>query len=134
MKFGEKVRRLRKERNLSQTELGKLCGLSLRTIRNYEVDGRYPTQRAVYAKLADALGCTVNFLLSEEEAVTPAEQYPDGKDIADAKALVAEISALFSGDELSDRDKDAVMQALQNAYWSAKAGRCTPTRPTGDPK
>ena len=45
MKFGEKVRLLRNEKKLSQTELGKVCGLSLRTIRNYEVDGRYPKQR-----------------------------------------------------------------------------------------
>ena len=48
MKFGEKVRLLRNEKKLSQTELGKMCGLSLRTIRNYEVDGRYPKQREVY--------------------------------------------------------------------------------------
>ena len=60
MKFGEKVRRLRNEKGLSQTELGKLCGLSLRTIRNYEVDGRYPKQREVYSKLAAALGCDVD--------------------------------------------------------------------------
>lgn len=45
MKFGEKVRLLRNEKKLSQTELGKMCGLSLRTIRNYEVDGRYPKRR-----------------------------------------------------------------------------------------
>ena len=67
MKFGEKVRLLRNEKKLSQTELGKMCGLSLRTIRNYEVDGRYPKQREVYAKLATALGCEINFLLSEDE-------------------------------------------------------------------
>jgi len=30
MKFGEKVRLLRNEKKLSQTELGKMCGLSLR--------------------------------------------------------------------------------------------------------
>lgn len=75
MKFGEKVRLLRNEKKLSQTELGKMCGLSLRTIRNYEVDGRYPKQREVYAKLATALGCEINFLLSEdEEFVLQAQQ------------------------------------------------------------
>lgn len=67
MKFGEKVRILRNERKMSQTELGKMCGLSLRTIRNYKVDGRYPKQREVYVKLAAALKCEVNFLLSENE-------------------------------------------------------------------
>ena len=84
MKFGEKVRLLRNEKKLSQTELGKICGLSLRTIRNYEVDGRYPKQREVYAKLAAALGCEINFLLSEdEEFVLQAQQnygYKGAKD------------------------------------------------------
>ena len=92
MKFGEKVRLLRNEKKLSQTELGKMCGLSLRTIRNYEVDGRYPKQREVYAKLATALGCEINFLLSEdEEFVLQAQQSYGYKGAKDAEELVAEL-------------------------------------------
>ena len=34
--------------------------------------------------------------------------------------LVAGVSALFAGGELSENDKDAVMRALQDAYWMAK--------------
>ena len=121
MKFGEKVRLLRNEKKLSQTELGKMCGLSLRTIRNYEVDGRYPKQREVYAKLATALGCEINFLHSEdEEFVLQAQQSYGYKGAKDAEELVAEVSALFAGGELSENDKDAVMRALQDAYWMAK--------------
>lgn len=121
MKFGEKVRLLRNEKKLSQTELGKMCGLSLRTIRNYEVDGRYPKQREVYAKLATALGCEINFLLSEdEEFVLQAQQNYGYKGAKDAEELVADVSALFAGGELSENDKDAVMRALQDAYWMAK--------------
>ena len=112
MKFGEKVRLLRNEKKLSQTELGKMCGLSLRTIRNYEVDGRYPKQREVYAKLATALGCEINFLLSEdEEFVLQAQQSYGYKGAKDAEELVADVSA---------NDKDAVMRALQDAYRMAK--------------
>ena len=121
MKFGEKVRLLRNEKKLSQTELGKMCGLSLRTIRNYEVDGRYPKQREVYAKLAAALGCEINFLLSEdEELVLQAQQNYGYKGARNAEELVASVSALFAGGELSENDKDAVMRALQDAYWMAK--------------
>ena len=121
MKFGEKVRLLRNEKELSQTELGKMCGLSLRTIRNYEVDGRYPKQREVYAKLAAALGCEVNFLLSEDEELELQAQQTYGyKGARQAEELVADISALFAGSELSEHDKDAVMRALQDAYWMAK--------------
>ena len=121
MKFGEKVRLLRNEKKLSQTELGKMCGLSLRTIRNYEVDGRYPKQREVYARLAAALGCEVNYLLCEdEEFVRRAQQGCGCKGVRDAEELVADISALFAGGELSENEKDAVMRALQDAYWAAK--------------
>jgi len=121
MKFGEKVRMLRNEKKLSQTELGKICGLSLRTIRNYEVDGRYPKQREVYTKLAAALGCKVNFLLSEdEEFVLQAQQSYGHKGVRDAEELVADISALFTGGELTEGDKDAVMRALLDTYWLAK--------------
>ena len=121
MKFGEKVRRLRNEKGLSQTELGKLCGLSLRTIRNYEVDGRYPKQREVYSKLAAALGCDVNYLLSEnEEFVLQAKQTYGYQGAGDAEELIADISALFAGGELSEDAKDGVMRALQDAYWMAK--------------
>ena len=121
MKFGEKVRRLRNEQGLSQTELGKLCGLSLRTIRTYEVDGRYPKQREVYSKLAAALGCDVNYLLSEdEEFVLQAKQTYGYQGARDAEELIADISALFAGGELSEDAKDGVMRALQDAYWMAK--------------
>lgn len=121
MKFGEKVKLLRNEKKLSQTELGKLCGLSLRTIRNYEVDGRYPKQREVYSKLAAALGCEVNYLLSEDkEFVLQAQQTYSYKGAKDAEELVARVSALFAGGQLSENDKDAVMRALQEAYWLAK--------------
>ena len=121
MKFGEKVRLLRNEKKLSQTELGKMCGLSLRTIRNYEVDGRYPKQREVYSKLAAALGCDVNYLLSEnEEFVLQATQTYGYQGARDAEELIADISALFAGGELSEDAKDGVMRALQDAYWMAK--------------
>lgn len=121
MKFGEKVRLLRNEKKLSQTELAKKCGLSLRTIRNYEVEGRYPKQRKVYTKLATALGCEVNFLLSEDENfVLQAQQNCSCKGTMDAAELVAGVSALFADGELSENDKDALMRALQDAYWMSK--------------
>ncbi len=121
MDFGEKVRLLRNKKKLSQTELGKMCGLSLRTIRNYEVDGRYPKQREIYGKLASALGCEVNFLLTENDELNP--QLPNNytyKGVKEAEVLIAGVSALFFDSELSEAEKDAMMRALQDAYWIAK--------------
>ena len=40
MKFGEKIKELRTQKKMSQTELGKAVGVSLRTVRGWEVEGR----------------------------------------------------------------------------------------------
>ncbi len=119
MRFGEKVRQLRTGKKLSQTELGKLCGLSLRTIRNYEVAGRYPKKREVYSKLAFALGCSVNYLLSENED-------SENRDLPSAsrtESLINEITSFFADNEISDNDKDSVMRTLKASYSIVKKRR-----------
>ena len=57
MTFGEKIKNLRKAKNLNQTQLANAIGVSLRTIRGWEIEGRYPKQHELYQKLADILGC-----------------------------------------------------------------------------
>lgn len=121
MRFGQKVRLLRTKKRLSQTELGDMCGLSLRTIRNYEVDGRYPKQREIYSKLAYALDCSVNYLLSEEEELFENEnQEPNYDVLTDMDALAKDIRTFFNRDDIPEIVKDSLMQKLQDAYWKAK--------------
>ena len=76
MKFGEKLRELRKQKHLSQTELGAAVGVSLRTLRGWEVEGRYPRQRELYAKLAEVLEVEAAAELAplEAEAVEQTEK------------------------------------------------------------
>ena len=50
MTFGEKVRSLRKEKKMSQQELASMVGVSYRTIRSWEVEGRFPKQNVLYQK------------------------------------------------------------------------------------
>ena len=52
--FGDKIRKLRKEKKMTQQKLGDMVGVSHRTIRSWEVEGRYPKQSSLYQKLADA--------------------------------------------------------------------------------
>ncbi|EJW89147.1 XRE family transcriptional regulator [gut metagenome] len=42
MTFGEKVKNLRKNKGLNQTQLADAVGVSLRTVRGWEIEGRYP--------------------------------------------------------------------------------------------
>lgn len=69
MKFGEKVRNLRKKNKMSQGELAVAIGVSLRTVQNYEKSGMHPKQRDLYYRLAEVLNVDVNYLLTEDEEI-----------------------------------------------------------------
>lgn len=68
MTFGEKLRRARKEKGLTQAELALQAGLGLRTIIAYEKGETYPQKRSTYQILADILGVQADDLHNEETA------------------------------------------------------------------
>ena len=121
MTFGEKVRELRNKKGISQTELGKAVGVSLRTVRGWEAEGRYPKQRDLYTKLAEILECDVDYLLSEKAAfITDSTERFGSRGAKDAQELVADITGLFAGGQMAEEDMDALMLAVQEAYVEAK--------------
>ena len=46
--FGGKIRKLRKEKKMTQQKLGDMVGVSYRTIQSWEVEGRYSKQSSLY--------------------------------------------------------------------------------------
>lgn len=66
MKLGEKIKKLRQLRGLTQKELAKRAGLSELSIVLYEKGNRRP-RVDVIAKIAKALDVSVEYLLSEKE-------------------------------------------------------------------
>jgi len=135
MKFGEKLRTLRLQKKMTQAELGKQAGLGLNTISNYEKGSTYPRDRGVYARLAEILGVSADYLHNENDdfIAAAAERYGySGK--KQAMKLVEEMGGLFAGGELSDDDLDGVMKALQDYYWKAKEDnkKYTPKKYRGD--
>lgn len=69
MTFGDKIRKLRIEKKMTQQKLGAMVGVSYRTIRSWEVEGRYPKQSSLYQKLADAFQCRVSYPMNDDETV-----------------------------------------------------------------
>ena len=121
MTFGEKVKAERTKLGMSQDELAAKIGVTRRIIGSYENDKSRPRGMERYKKLAESLNVNVNYLLSEnEEFVLQAKQTYGYQGARDAEELIADISALFAGGELSEDAKDGVMRALQDAYWMAK--------------
>lgn len=122
MKFGEKVRQLREERGMSQQELAKKIGISSRALWAYENQGTYPRKREQYARIAEALGVPESYLLSEDEEFEARayEQY-GARGKKQAQALTAELAEIFAaGGDLEEDDMKAMLDALQEAFWTAK--------------
>ena len=131
MKFGEKLRKARKEKRLTQEELGKLTGVSKRTIVNYESGNIYPKGRKMYATLANVLDVEPSYLISEDEEffVDAGAEY-GSRGRMQAKRIITQVSAMFAGGELDDDDKLAFVHQIQELYFDSKesAKRFTPDK------
>ena len=107
MLFGDILKDLRKQQGLSQKELAEEVGVTTRSIQNYESNNRHPKDVAILSRLARALNTTMTKLMSSHE-------------FKPTDILISEIQALFAGGELGEEDKEAVFQAITEAYIDAK--------------
>ena len=122
MIFKERLKEKRIEANLTQAELGKRAGMSERTIQNYELGTRMPRNLEAVEKLAAALETTPEELLGNSGMlIVSAHEQGGAKAARDIDELVSEVSGMFAGGTMSDEAMDGVMQALNEAYWKAKA-------------
>ena len=121
MNLSEKIKNARTAKQMSQNELAKATGISLRTIQNYETGARLPKSRSTYTKLADALGIDENALMDENtDFVLRATERYGGRGARQAWDLVADFKLLAAGGEIEEEDMDEIMRAMQEAYWEAK--------------
>lgn len=60
--FGDRLKELRKERNLTQEDIGKICDVAKNTISNWENNINQPPLEIV-KKLAHYFGVTADYLL-----------------------------------------------------------------------
>lgn len=109
MTLGEKIAYSRKQIGISQQELAKRTGISLRTITFYEANSHKPRSEKNYVALAEALGVTVLFLKKED--------IPEDDEV---EVLKNQFNALFAGGKLSENDMDEIMSAVQEAYAITK--------------
>ena len=109
MKFAEKVRTLRREKDMSQAELAARVGVTQRTVAAYEAGSAYPRYPRTYEALARALGTQVNYLRTEDEVFMEEVGRAYGsRGQRQAQAL------------LSEEDKLAFLTEMQQLFLDAK--------------
>lgn len=103
MTFGDYVTSLRKQRGISQSELGKLAGTSGDLIGKYERDEVKPSIE-VASKIADVLEVSVDYLLGKSTVVISRQN----------------IQRLEAIESLSEHDKENILYTLDNLIKAAK--------------
>ncbi len=121
MDFGEKLRMAREAARYTQAELAAISGLAKRTIQNYESGERIPKKRETYGRLANVLNIEESVFLDDNAGfVLKARAELGARAGRKAEQLVEEVRGLYAGGDLVDEDMDAMMHAIQEAYWIAK--------------
>ena len=98
MTIGQKIRAFRKQRGLTQAQLGELCGISGASIGSYEKGATIPKRR-VMDKIAAAVGVSVDKLLE-----APAPSVPPARSASSSE------SPLYDG----------VLAALKELYGTVE--------------
>ena len=121
MLFGEKVKQLRKEKKLTQTELAEAIGVTLRTVQNYETKNLFPKNQDVVNKLCRVLETSPDYLISDDESfVNETHESVETSDTLSAEEIIKQANVFFFGGTIPEEDRDNVMQAIQEAYWRSK--------------
>jgi transcriptional regulator with XRE-family HTH domain len=104
MTFGEKITLIRKQKKLSQAQLGKLSGVNGDIVGKYERDEMKPSIETA-KKLADALEVTLDYLVGDGELKA-----------LDKKTL----KRLEDIDNLPEDDKTHIFYTIDNLIKAAK--------------
>ncbi len=119
--FSENLKSLRKAHKLTQKQLADEIGVSARTIQNYERGTILPKKRVTIQKLAAFFDVPVTALITPADfyAIDAAER-SGPKDAVKVRLLLSDMTALFSGGNVTEEDKDLVMRTLNELYWESK--------------
>ncbi|GKX31345.1 hypothetical protein SH1V18_38250 [Vallitalea longa] len=130
MSFGNKIRNLRAENKLTQSDLASKLGVSTRTIYNYEKGNLFPKDIKVIKGLAEIFNVTTDYIMDEIDVkIMPEEEstfinyakdnfgYKGKKEV---EQLIEKTAAIFAGGTLSEEDQDKFFESITKLYFDAK--------------
>lgn len=118
MTVGEKIKQLRKDNKITQTELGKILNVEKSTISMYENNNTQPPIQTL-STIAKYFNVTTDYLLGNEtKNKEQNSQNKDEKDIAKSmkkikEQLKDEQGLMFDGEPLDDTTIELLLEELE---------------------
>lgn len=107
MDFGERLKQLRKSRDLNQSDLAAILDVSTSAIGSYERCERQPTFELLH-KYAKYFNVSIDYMLCNSDELLTVEAYM-ALDKLDLKEMLANNSVTLDGVELSPADKQRLL-------------------------
>ena len=107
MNYGERLKQLRKNRDLKQADLADLLGVSSSAIGSYERCERQPTYELLH-KLATFFNVSIDYILCFSNEKLTVEEYQQLTTL-DLSATLQKHSITLDGAELTAADKQRVL-------------------------
>lgn len=109
------LKKLREEKGLTQSELGKKLGISPSTVGMYEQGRRVPDV-PILKKMSAFFNVSIDYLLENVNHNVPTKMPKD------LNKFLQQSEIIFDGDtyNLTDEDRDLVIKSLEVAFLAAK--------------
>jgi len=121
MLFGDRIRKMREDAGMTQSELGKLIGVSDRVVGYYEANVRFPRKVETLQKLSEVFNVSLDSLLGKDGAFMQKSVdrfgYTGSKQAID---LLNNFQAFFAGGKLPEDDQDEFFRMVTEIYFEAK--------------
>lgn len=126
MNISERIKFYRKEKGLTQKDLGQRINKSAQVISNWERGYTISINQEDILNLSNAFGVPVNKLVDENSSVfeAPVQDIPPHtkRDMNDLAKFLNKTEVLFDGNtyNLSEEDQKKLRSALEFVFWDAK--------------
>lgn len=118
--FGDRLKALRKERDLQQSQLGEIFGLSPSAIGSYERNLREPAYKHLCA-FAKYFGVSLDYLLGQTDERITVEEFSRIQEF-EYFDLLNKYNVSLSGYTLDSADKQRLFDIAMGLLWSKVNG------------
>ncbi len=115
--FGERLRKIRTNRNMTQTELGEIFEnpKAQTTIGTWEKGYREPSMTDLI-KISRFFNVSIDYLLGESEEERTITTYKE-ENPKELREFLNKNTVLFNGSELNEEEKKRMIDILTGLFW-----------------